>query len=357
MEGKSSISEEAPQLEYSKATKRVLSSQNVTKVAASNSNPTAISNHSQRHSETPTVSNHSTEPSKKSKFTSKCTEKTPSQRKSTGFNNGLTPVKSSAPKTSHLVSRSEKDHQVSERRSLFSQKISSQESPRKTVRNRIENNNSYFSSPLKTASFKSEPNLIERNERPRSSFESCIQRPNIFEHGNNANRKSIRIITPDQLKASELGTPHFIGELPNPKIMKQEELRTFAINHSPSKVEIYEVCLQNIPQEYSEFIVRELLRGFHLVAVIIDSNNITGECKGTGKIIMRTNYEQDVQALVVKLRKFGISAHVDMTSKGRRNNFSEFFSENWQLRKEQPQPSPSRAREAKLKSLQSSIFT
>lgn len=357
MEDSWKIGVEESQTKFSKVTKRVLSSQAAKKTA--NFNTSSSVNRSQGHSETATVSDNSTQPSKQSKFSPKYPEKTPRQRKLDEFHNGFTPVKSSAPSSKHLNSKAAKEKPVQTRRSLFNQKVPLQESPRTTVRNpiqKVESSRAFISSPFKTASFKAESQetIFNRCDRQRLSYEPYVDEQSSFGFGK---KRVLKTATPVQDWECEPCTPQFLGELPKPSVMKQEELRTCVHNYSPRKADVYEVCLWNIPQEYSEFIVRELLRGFHLVAVSIDCNHITGECTGTGKILMRTNYDQDIQALIVKLRKFGITAQVDIASKGRRNNFSEFFSENWQQRKEPQQPSPGKAREAKLKNLQSSIFS
>ena len=103
--------------------------------------------------------------------------------------------------------------------------------------------------------------------------------------------------------------------------------------------------------------MKDLLEGLHIIYLSLDLDHLSGYCKGTGRIKLRSNYYSDVEVLQTKLYKQGIEAVVDYSSKSRKNDFTDFFTENWRKSPSKANASPSRAREAKLKSLESSIFS
>jgi hypothetical protein len=194
----------------------------------------------------------------------------------------------------------------------------------------------------------------DSNERMKSSYDPKLQRQKIFNQSFEFTDK-IEQKFPEKVKRKERVSTSFLNHLPSPSEMKLQELSTLIITPAPNQVEIYEIAVEGIPINYSEDKFKDLMNGFHLVFIQLDLDNLSGLCKGTGKVKLRTNYYSDVTGLQARLAKLEIRTRVDKDSKGRRNDFSQFFTENWNSPRK-TQVSPSKAREAKLRSLESSIF-
>ena len=116
--------------------------------------------------------------------------------------------------------------------------------------------------------------------------------------------------------------------------------------------ETFEISMFYIPEEFSNLIIKELLKGFQVISITIDANSKNGQTKG----ILKTRIKEDIQGIIVKLRKFGISAQVNSNNYSERSHLIEFFTENKEVYEGPSSIRRNQSKEIKNLSLKSSIF-
>ena len=352
-------------------TKRVLTDQSFKKIPSFTNHRTEDEEIVQV-SKTPTkareLHDSSTSHSKKSSFLSSANKRsTPSQRLSKDSENFSTPVKTPSPvKPFHRVEPASGKLASNPSIQALRQDKPARQSPLKHHQRTSDDNtlsSQDFILTQSKPSRDSNPKLVKNRDQgadwPANSYDPRIQRQKIFNDSFEFHdfTKVHQPSSPLKNRLSETSASGFIKQLPAPSIMKQQELSTFDIKAAPQEVEIYEIVLNQIPSFFSDLLLRDLLEGFHIIYLALDTDNLSGYCKGTGRIKMRSNYYSDVELLQAKLYKQGIEAVVDTSNKARKNDFTDFFTENWRKSPSKANASPSRAREAKLRSLESSIFS
>ena len=116
--------------------------------------------------------------------------------------------------------------------------------------------------------------------------------------------------------------------------------------------EAFEISMFYIPEEFSNLIIKELLRGFQIISISLDTKSKNGQTKG----VLRTRIKEDIQGIIVKLRKFGISAQVNSINYSERSHLFEFFTENKEVCQGISNISRNQSKEIKDLSLKSNIF-
>mmetsp|Transcript_23037 Transcript_23037/g.22781 ORF Transcript_23037/g.22781 Transcript_23037/m.22781 type:complete len:127 (+) Transcript_23037:853-1233(+) len=86
-----------------------------------------------------------------------------------------------------------------------------------------------------------------------------------------------------------------------------------------------EYDLENLPRNTTKESLKRICSSVHIVSIQIDTDNLTGFCKGTGKIMIRTsaNSEKDLQRLQLDLADEDIVLKIHRENVGLKSNYSE----------------------------------
>ena len=152
-------------------------------------------------------------------------------------------------------------------------------------------------------------------------------------------------------------TPRYQDSFPNAAQMKQQELSTGYQDGSSKKPELYDLEMNSVPSKYSASEIKEFCEGVHVVSLVLDIDNFTGTCKGTGRIKVRTTDPKDISKIEGSLKRKGIKTKPFMENLGKKTNYSDISSVNWHDPYEYKRTTtPGNARETKMKNLESSVF-
>lgn len=155
-----------------------------------------------------------------------------------------------------------------------------------------------------------------------------------------------------------------ISEKPHPREplsssqRKQQDLSTSFTSHkAASKAELFDLDLSSVPRNIAASDIKDLCGGIHLVSLSLDIDNFTGNCRGTGKIKLRTNESSDITRLEKVLGSKGIKVEKPQESNGRKNNYHDVVGVSWHNSYDNKRAAtPLGARETKMKNLESSVF-
>ena len=153
-------------------------------------------------------------------------------------------------------------------------------------------------------------------------------------------------------------TPRFQDNLPSASQMKQQELSTLPSGFSaPSKAELHDLVLNSVPQKYTAPEIKEFCGGVHVVSLVLDIDNFTGTCKGTGRLKVRTNEARDLDRIENVFKAKGIVVRPHLENVGKKTNYSDISSVSWDTPYEYRRTTtPGNAREVKMKNLESAVF-
>lgn len=100
-------------------------------------------------------------------------------------------------------------------------------------------------------------------------------------------------------------------------------------NHQePSLVE-YD--LEHLPRNMTKESLKRICESYHVVSITIDTDNITGNCKGTGRIVVRAsgNKEKDLQRLQFDLADHDIVLKIHKENLGKKSNYADVSGIEW----------------------------
>jgi hypothetical protein len=152
-------------------------------------------------------------------------------------------------------------------------------------------------------------------------------------------------------------TPRF-QDFPSANQMKKNELSTSSYNY-PEKInaEIYDLELVSVPPNFTAPEIKDLCGGVHVVSLGVDIDNFTGNCRGNGRLKVRTNDSRDIERLETVFKSKGIRVQHHQENLGRKSNYSEISNVKWNTPYEYKRDTtPGNARDFKMKNLESSAF-
>ena len=118
--------------------------------------------------------------------------------------------------------------------------------------------------------------------------------------------------------------PRFQDSFPNAAQLKQQELCTGYQDNLPLKnPEIYDFELNSVNVNYSAPEIKEFCGGVHVVSLVLDIDNFTGACKGTGRLKVRTSDATDVKKIENVFKRKGISIKSFQENLGKKTNYSD----------------------------------
>ncbi|CAG9330602.1 unnamed protein product [Blepharisma stoltei] len=122
----------------------------------------------------------------------------------------------------------------------------------------------------------------------------------------------------------------------NPLQFKNREMASSMQNYSESQGKtqepaIVEYDLENLPRNITKEGIKKICSSVHVVSIQIDDDNITGTCKGNGKIVIRTstNAEKDLKRLQLDLADENIALKTHKENLGLKSNYSQLSSVKW----------------------------
>ena len=153
-------------------------------------------------------------------------------------------------------------------------------------------------------------------------------------------------------------TPRFQDVLPPASQMKQQELSTLPSDFSaPGRAELHDLVLNSVPQRYTAPEIKEFCGGVHVVSLVLDIDNFTGTCKGTGRMKVRTNEVRDLDRIEKVFRAKGIVVKPHLENVGKKTNYSDISNVSWDTPYEYRRTTtPGNPREVKMKNLESTAF-
>jgi hypothetical protein len=93
------------------------------------------------------------------------------------------------------------------------------------------------------------------------------------------------------------------------KKLKTEELRSELQplqEFQDKNPEVFELLLTQVPRHYDKVDLKKICEGMHIISTELDTDNLTGVQKGTGKIKLRCANEKKLKHFEYKLLKEGI---------------------------------------------------
>ena len=124
-----------------------------------------------------------------------------------------------------------------------------------------------------------------------------------------------------------------------------------------SSAELYSLDLSSISPETTSSSLKELCGGVHVVSLILQIDNFTGQCQGTGQLKVRTNDLSDLSRIEKVFKSRGILVKTSQLSLGRKSNYSEVSNVSWHHPYDYKKTStPVGARESKMRNLESTFF-
>jgi hypothetical protein len=90
------------------------------------------------------------------------------------------------------------------------------------------------------------------------------------------------------------------------------------------------VCLSlsGLRPEDSEFSIRELCKGWHIVSLTAKCDNLTGRCKGTADVIIKP-YKKPLDSLKQTLVNLGYKVSEKFHTNGKKNNYADLASNSF----------------------------
>lgn len=151
-------------------------------------------------------------------------------------------------------------------------------------------------------------------------------------------------------------TPKFQESFLSASQMKQQELSTGDFS-MPNKPEIHDLELSSVGAKYSAGEIKNFCGGVHVVSLVLDIDNFTGSCKGTGRLKVRTNEATDLNHIENVFKSKGISVKSYQENVGKKTNYSEISNVNWDTPYEYKRNTTTgNPTEVKMKNLESSVF-
>lgn len=126
---------------------------------------------------------------------------------------------------------------------------------------------------------------------------------------------------------------------------------------SQSAAELYSLDLSSIPASTTSSSIKELCGGVHVVSLVLQIDNFTGLCQGTGQLKIRTNDLSDLSRIEKVFKSRGMQVRTSQLSLGRKSNYAEISNVSWHHPYDYKKTStPLGARESKMRNLESTFF-